>query len=228
MPDQSYPSPMPDILPAIRFAPVVHLQTGETVTLIAETEKRFEERAVFGRAAQAAERSGDAHPSPAVWLAAHIENVANDAHTSTALRPVIVSAPLAALLHPDTPTACDAAIRRTRLCPQEICIEISDAALALPSGDSQSAIEALRRCGFRVSLNAARSWQTPLSASLRLLLDSIRIDAQHLETEPELEKRVETAIACGMSVIAENVRWRDGEYLASLGIDHGLRPRADA
>ncbi len=211
----------------VRFAPVVHLQTGETVILLAETEKRFEERAVFGRVAPAAE-GGGATSSPAAWLAEHIKAIALDAHNHTTERPIIVSAPLAALIHPDTAMACDAAIGRTRLCPQEICIEIADAALALPTPEVQTGIEGLRRCGFRVSLDATRSWQSPLSNSLRLLLDSLRIDARCLENEPELEDRVEAAAAAGMTIIAENAPWRDGDYLASLGIDYALRPRADA
>ena len=228
MPQQSPFASQTQVSSSIRFAPVVHLQTGETKTLIAETEQRFEERAVFGRAAIAAECSGASHPSPAAWLAAHIEMVANDAHERTVERPVIVSAPLAALVHADTPLACDAAIRRTHLCAQEICIEISDAALALPGADTQTAIEKLRRCGFRISLDARQSWHAPLDASLRLLLDGLRIDARNLESEPELEDRVEAAVACGMTIIAENAPWRDGDYLASIGIDYGLRPRTDA
>ncbi len=214
--------------PAIRFVPIVHMQSGETATLIAETEKRYEERAVFGRAAPAAESSGAASLSSAAWLAAHIENVANDAHTRTVERPIMVSAPLTCIAHPDTAIACDAAIRRTNLCAQEICIEVTDASLAQASTDSQAAIENLRRVGFRVSLDATRSWQTPLNTSLRLLLDSIRVDARRLDQEPELADRVDAAVSSGMAVIAQNVAWRDGDYLARLGIEFGLRPRADA
>lgn len=208
-----------------RFVPVVHLVTGEAVTLFAETEKRFEERAVFGRAAPAAERSVPASPSQ--WLAGQVERIAHEAHSRTTERPVIVPAPLAALVDPDTALACDAAIRRTRLCPQEICIEIKDAALALPSKDTQAGIEALRRNGFRVSLDSTRSWQASLSTAFRLLLDSIRIDASLLEFEPELEKRIDAASACGMTVIAEKANWRDGDFLAAMGIEYGIRPRAD-
>jgi EAL domain-containing protein (putative c-di-GMP-specific phosphodiesterase class I) len=208
-----------------RFVPVVHLVTGEAVTLFAETEKRFEERAVFGRAAPVAERSVPASPSQ--WLAGQVERIAHEAHSRTTERPVIVPAPLSALVDPDTALACDAAIRRTRLCPQEICIEIKDAALALPSKDTQAGIEALRRNGFRVSLDCTRSWQASLSTALRLMLDSIRIDASVLEFEPELEKRVDAASACGMTVIAEKANWRDGDFLAAMGIEYGIRPRAD-
>lgn len=222
-------SPKSDLSAAVRFAPVVHLQSGETVTLIAETEKRFEERAVFGRAALAAESSQPAslNAGPAAWLAAHVELVANKAHDSATARPVIVPAPLAALMDANTPIACDAAIRRTNLCAQEICIEIADAALALPARETQTAIENLRRCGFRVSLNATRSWEAALSTSMRILLDSIRIDARHIDFEAGIDVRIEAASACGMSVIAENANWRDGDYLASRGIDYALRPRLD-
>lgn len=214
--------------PAIRFVPIVHMQTGETATLIAETEKRYEERAVFGRAASAAESSGAASPSSAVWLAAHIENVANDAHEQTIERPIMVTAPLTALTHPDTAVACDTAIRRTNLCAQEICIEITDSSMTHGAAETQAAVERLRRVGFRVSLDATKSWHTPLGKGLRLLLDSLRVDARRLELEPELADRVDAAAACGMAVIAENAAWRDGDYLAKMGIEFGLRPRADA
>ena len=210
-----------------RLLPVMHLETGEAVLLYAETEKRFEERAVFGRTAPAAERSGDV--SPAQWMAEHVEAIAHDAHNRTTERPVIVDLPLVALLHPDTPVACDAAIARTRLCPQEICFDVQDAALALPAGRAaQTAIEALRRCGFRVSLNATRSWQCPLGHNLRLLLDSLRVDARKIEGEEALQGRIEAAAASGMLVIAENANWRDTYYLNELGIEYGVRMRADA
>ncbi len=210
-----------------RLLPVMHLETGDAVLLFAETEKRFEERAVFGRAARAAECSDAV--SPAEWMADHIEAVAHDAHNRTTERPVIVELPLVALIHPDTATACDAAIARTRLCPQEICLEVQDAALALPAArNAQDHIEALRRCGFRVSLNATRSWQCPLSHSMRMLLDSLHVDARKIESEPELQDRIETAASAGMLVIAENANWRDSYFLSELGVEYGFRMRADA
>ncbi len=228
MPALSSPTPATRSANAVRFMPIVHLCTGETVTLLAETQRRFEDSVAFGPASRTAERARAATLSPAEWLADHIESVAHDAHHRTEARPIIVSAPLAALIDPDTAMLCDAAIRRTPICAQEICIEISDADLAVPNTNSQAGVEALRRLGFRVSLNATRSCEAKLSSSLRLLLDSIRIDARKLELEEELEHRVEAAQACGMSVIAEHAHWRDGEYLASLGIDLALRPKTDS
>lgn len=210
-----------------RLLPVMHLETGDAVLLFAEAEKRFEERAVFGRAALAAECSETA--SPAQWMAERVEDVAHDAHNRTTERPVIVALPMAALIHPDTAAACDAAIARTRLCPQEICLEVDDASLALPSSDAAiKGIERLRRCGFRVSLNATRSWQAPLSHSLRILLDSMRIDARKIDGEPELQDRIEAAAYSGMLVIAENAHWRDTDYLNEVGVEYGFRMKADA
>ena len=69
-----------------RLLPVMHLETGDAVLLFAEAEKRFEERAVFGRVALAAERSEAT--SPAQWMAERVEDVAHDAHYRTTERPV--------------------------------------------------------------------------------------------------------------------------------------------
>jgi EAL domain-containing protein (putative c-di-GMP-specific phosphodiesterase class I) len=210
-----------------RLLPVMHLETGDAVLLFAEAEKRFEERAVFGRVALAAERSETA--SPAEWIAERVEDVAQDAHYRTTERPVIIPIPMVALIHPDTAVACDAAVSRTHLCPQEICLEVEDAALALPSAQNAiEGIEALRRCGFRVSLNASRSWQAPLSYSLRVLLDSMRVDARKIEADEELQNRIDAAACSGMLVVAENAYWRDTEFLNSVGVEYGFRMKTDA
>lgn len=211
---------------SFRLEPILHMQSGETVTLLAEALRPFEERAVFGPAAHLAERQDAA--TPAQWLADQIETIAISAHHRSEARPIIIASPLVALVHPDTPLLCDTAIRRTPVLPQEICLEVSDSDLATPHANAQKGIEALRRTGFRVSLNATKSNEAPLNSAMRLLLDNIRIDARRLDSDEELYDRVEAATASGMSVIAQNARWRDGEYLASLGIDLALRPRADA
>ena len=210
-----------------RLLPVMHLETGDAVLLFAEAEKRFEERAVFGRVALAAERS-EIH-SPSEWMAERVEEVAHDAHYRTTERPVIVPIPLAALIHADTAVACDAAVARTRLCPQEICLEVEDAALALPSAQTAiEGIEALRRCGFRVSMNSTRSWQAPLSYSLRVLLDSLRVDARKIEDDEGLQDRIDAAACSGMLVVAENAYWRDTDFLNDVGVEYGFRMKADA
>ncbi len=211
-------------MPALRFEPVIHLVQGDIVNLIAETPKRYEERASFGASGLIAERI-----SPALWLAHQVEQTAILAREEDAMaRPILIEAPSAAMMHPDTPMACEAAAARGRLCPQEICIEVEDACFAQSRTDVSNSIQALRKRGFRVGINATRSWCTPLDTGLRLMLDSVRIDAHQLWSSNDLVGRVEAAVACGMAVVAENVHYRDGAELAEMGIELGVRPRADA
>ena len=108
-----------------------------------------------------------------------------------------------------------------------VIIEVGDATLSQSKSDILKSIEALRRRGFRVGVNATRSWCTPLDTHLRLLLDSVRIDALKVWSEADLLNRIEAASACGMAVIAENARYRDGEKLASVGIELARAPRVD-
>lgn len=220
-------SAQPSIIPGegeLRLSPVIHLLTGDIVNQVAETQFAFDDRVSFGAGSLFVNRI-----SPALWLAHQVESVArlaNETPQATA-RPIIVEAPIAALMHPDSPIACEAAAARSRICPQEICIEVGDATLSQSKSDILKSIEALRRRGFRVGVNATRSWCTPLDTHLRLLLDSVRIDALKVWSEADLLNRIEAASACGMAVIAENARYRDGEKLASVGIELARAPRVD-
>ena len=208
----------------LRFEPVVHLSSGEVVCAAVQSSRRFEELAAFGPSGLVSRTDG-----PAVWLSDLIEDVALRARvTEMDVRPLHVEAPVAAMMHPDTPAACEAAAARARLLPQEICIEVSDASLSQSKRDVTRSIENLRRRGFRIGVIATRSWSSPLDTGLRLMLDTVRVNARHLFVEDDLMKRVEAATACGMSVIAEGARYRDGADLASVGIELAMAPRADA
>lgn len=217
--------PLASAAPArLRFDPVLHLETGDAVGALARTDERFEERAVFGPAGQVAESA-----CPAIWLAARLEDAAIGVGLLDIMaRPIHVEAPLAALAHANTALACDAAVRRTRLCPQEFVIELQDAALAASSTDCVARVEGLRRRGFRVGLDARTSWSTPLCANLRLMLDSVRISAPTLDTEPDVQDLAEVAHAAGLSVIADKARWQDAYWLGQLGVEYGVQLKADA
>lgn len=208
----------------LRFEPVVHLVTGEVACAAALSARRYEELAVFGPSGLVCRTEG-----PAIWLSDLIEDVALRARvTDMDVRPVHVEAPVAAMMHPDTPAACEAAAARARLLPQEICIEVSDASLSQSKQDVIRSIDNLRRKGFRIGVIATRSWNTPLDTRLRLMLDSVRVDARQLFRDEDLMKRVDAAVACGMAVIADGARYRDGSELAGIGIELGMRPRSDA
>jgi hypothetical protein len=210
--------------PQFRFHTVVHLLSGDSLGQVCETPVAFEECAAFGPRTMP-----DEVANPARWLADQLGRVASATHGQPASqRPILVPAPIAALAHSNTAVACDAAIGRTSLCQQEVCLEFADAAFAGSTADYVGRLSLLRRHGFRVAIDMRQSWQTPLSDSLRLLIDTIRVDARAIETNPDLMDLVEAADASGILIVAENAHWRDGEYLARVGVHAATHPRADA
>ena len=86
----------------------------------------------------------------------------------------------------------------------------------------------LRRAGFRVGIDMRRSWQTPLSESVRILIDTILVDADALETSVDLLEATQVARAAGILVVADQASWRDGPYLDRLGVAGAVAPQADA
>lgn len=222
-----YPRPNTSLLkavqsPPVRFMPVMHLMSGDSLGMVADEPVEFEERAMFGRA--------DAEPlNAARWMAGRLERVASAAVAQDiAHRPILVSAPMAALGDPNTAAACDAAVRRTVLCQQEFCLMFADAALAGDPADATSRLTRLRRAGFRVGLDMRYSWQTPLSDSVRLLVDTIRVDAEAVEISPELCDVTAAAQAAGILVVADQASWRDGPFMHDMGVSGAVAPMTDA
>lgn len=229
MPSLTTPSPCPDTGRAhVRFLPVMHLTAGDMLGMAAEEMLEFEERVSFGPVTGPA-TSAAKDADPASWLAGRLTRIASAAWADGALgRPIMVTAPMAALVDQNTGLVCDAAIRRTTMCQQEFCLMFSDAAFSAEDADCASRVARLRRHGFRVGIDMRRSWQTGLSESLRLMIDTIRVDAGALETSEELQEIVEVARQSGILVVADNASWRDGEYLEGTGISGGIAPRSDA
>ena len=205
-----------------RLVDVYNLETGETVFLMAQCQRDFSERVRFGP------RTGTpALQNPANWIAQNIEEIAYLSHDYSPVRPILIPVPIAAFMDENLVTACHAAILRTPLCPQEVCLEIDDATVTLMGPSLNPTLEALKRHGFRLSLNATLTATAALSENLRLLLDTLRLDARRFEKEADMQDRVEAARAAGIALIAENAFWRDGPYLARHGIDYGINPRRD-
>lgn len=212
-------------LPQVRFAQIMHLDTGDAVAALAETPKRFSDRPAFGPAVLDVPQQGN----PAKWLADQIETIAASASLlELSERPILVKAPIAAFAHSGTAAACEAAVIRSKLCPQEICLEFSDAAFAAAPQEAANRVKGLRLLGFRVSIDARKAWNTHLSTALRLTLDTYRINAEHLQNDTDLQWQCEAAAASGITVIAERARWRDASWLSDYGIEYAIRPKADA
>lgn len=207
----------------VRFLPVVHLLAGDSLGMAAEEAVEFEERVSFGPATVMAETD------PAKWLAERLVRVASAACADGAMaRPILVPAPMAALTNVNTAVACDAAVRRTTMCQQEFCLMFSDAAFAADAADSTSRVARLRKAGFRVGIDMRRSWHCALSDGLRLLIDTIRVDADALETSADLQETVMVARESGILVVADNASWRDGDFLEDTGVAGAIAPRTDA
>lgn len=208
--------------PAIRFEPVLDLSSGEALGMAAELPFCFEEGPVFGPA-----RARMPEANPAKWLAERVGEIASYAHEFRHdHRPIIVPAPISSLANPDTALACDARVRRTTLCQQEFCLEFADTAFAGDPADCTSRVAHLRRHGFRVSVDMRKSWATPIAEGMRLLIDTLRVDARHLDDD-RLVEACEVAASAGILVIAENASWRDAAYLSRIGIAAAVKPRAD-
>ena len=226
---RAFPRPNMSLLqparaPAVRFKPVMHLLGGDSLGLVADEPTEFEERAAFGPVANDNET-----PGPAKWMAGRLERIASAASAQELPhRPILVAAPMAGLSDPDTAMACDAAMRRTILCQQEFCLMFTDAAFAGDPADSTARVARLRRAGFRVGIDMRRSWQTPLSESFRILIDTIRVDADALEASNELCDAVYAANSGGILVVADHASWRDGDYLNDLGVAGAVAPQTDA
>ena len=206
-----------------RLLDVHNLDTGAAVFLMAQYQNEFEERVRFGPRTQALPPQ-----SPAAWVANMLNEVAEQAHAESPVRPILVPLPVAALMDENLCTVCHAVIENTPLCAQEISLEIDDASVTLLGSTLYPTLEQLKRIGFRLSLNASRSWSAPLNDTLRILLDTLRMDARFLEPDEELQKRVETAHAAGLTIIADRAFWRDGPYLSRHGIDYAVQPRCDS
>jgi len=208
----------------VRLVPVVHLLAGDMLGMAAEEAMEFEERVRFGPVTASA-----ADTDPAKWLADRLSRVASAVWAEGATgRPILVPAPLAALANVNTAVACDAAVRRTTMCQQEFCLMFSDAAFAGETVDCTSRVARLRKAGFRVGIDMRQSWHTTLSEGLRLMIDTIRIDADALETSPDLQDVVMIARESGILVVADNANWRDGEFLEETGVAGAIAPRTDS
>ena len=60
------------------------------------------------------------------------------------------------------------------------------------------------------------------------MVDSLRISGDHIELDQALDDMVANATEAGVSIVVDKPKWRDGDYLAKMGIEYGVQPRLDA
>lgn len=219
----SEPQPASARQPRLRFQPVVRLADGAAFGMHAEADIAFEDTFRPRHLTDAT------LPSAAAWLGDLIERSARLAQTTQAAhRPLSICAPMAALADKDAPMAAEAGVARAGALAQEIRIDFCDASVSTLEDLALDRVDAFRRRGFRVGLDARKSWRTPMGARARLTFEAVRLDPSRCEVLDVPMTRLEVASADGIALIAENVRWRDAEKLADMGIHFAMAPRADS
>ena len=219
---QTEPMPLALRQPRIRFRHVVRLADGEAFGVQAESDVSFED--TF----HPKHLTGAPLPSAAAWLGDLVERAGRLAQeTGQTLRPISILCPMAALADQDAPMAAEAGVARAGLLPQEIRLDFCDASVSSLEDLALDRVDAFRRRGFRVGLDARKSWRTPMGARARMTFEAVRLDPSRCEALEIPMTRLEVAAAEGVALIAENARWRDADQLAELGICFAVQPRAD-
>lgn len=216
------PQPVMTRQPRLRFRPVVRLSDGSAFGMHAEADIAFED--TF----RTRHLTDVDLPSAAGWLGDLIERACRLAQdTQTMPRPMSILAPMAALADKDAPMAAEAAVARAGALAQEIRLDFCDASVCALEDLALDRVDAFRRRGFRVGLDARTSWRTAMGARARLTFEAVRLDPSRCEALEIPMTRIEVASADGIALIAENVRWRDAEKLADMGVHFAVSPRAD-
>lgn len=209
---------------SVRLEPIIDIAQYDTTALMFETVDRYDAPLRFGPAfSQTMSRC------PAEFTACAVETALCLASVSTRqARPIHVAAPLAALLHPDTPAACVAAIRRAHACPQEICLDFEDAAFTADTLESVTAIRRLCAVGLRVGIDSRSSWCATTSVPLRMLIDTVHVLARDLVRDPILIERVGAAAKEGIAIVVHRPLWQDTPAFEALGAKFVCAAQADA
>jgi len=133
--------------------------------------------------------------------------------------------PDSALAHPDAPMAAEAGARRANICTQEIRIEFSDSALYEAEDIAPAFIESFFSRGFRIGIDATRTWETPFTAYMATVVEAVRVSPHLLQEQLNPQNRVDAAFGSGAMIYAASASWQDAEDLADLGIGYAANPR---
>lgn len=202
----------------------MHLCSGDAVGAFMEYAYNFEDKPAL-----LSNSDIKTHHTAASWIASKIIDMASMCDMIDYIeRPLILPVPARTLIDNDVLEFCTNAAAQTRLCHQEISLEITDAAISAHTEEAVTFMHTFRRQGFRVSVDARKSCAGELPGECWLLVDTLRLRAQDIEVEPALQDMIGLASSAGVAIVAERALWRDGEYLARMGIDYALKPRTDA
>lgn len=208
----------------LRLHPSVHLCCGDTIGAFVEPMFQLDEKPNFGPASGWT-NSADLETR----LLEQIGELASYCDTiGTELRPLILPVPVSVLEIPSLIDACLNKIAQTRLCPQELAFEFTDAEMLRNTGFDFDLFRSLRMRGVRVAIDARASWRCQLQPMSWLMVDTLRVPAEQIGIDQALDDMIAQAVDAGVAIVADRPRWRDGDFLARAGVAYGVHPYADA
>ena len=207
-----------------RHATAFHMESGDPICVFVEPRRAYNEMQRFDPA-------GDYNASKDMsnWFCKEVESLIGFAEQlAPQTRPLVFPLPEALISAVHFAAIADEMIAVSYLCPQELSFEIADATIVNHTQDAYAMIQAFRRRGFRVSVDARKCWQSTLPPHTWLMIDTLRIDQVSLPFDDKLEDYIETATNAGVSIIADRPAWRESYYLDTFGIHYGVDPKSDA
>ena len=127
----------------------------------------------------------------------------------------------------DLPGLVAAALERHGLGGEELCVEVTETAVAQDPGATAAVLRSLRDLGVQVALDDFGTGQSSLSELARLPVDVVKIDRSFLRGAASADAALLTSIidlcaALGMSTVAEGIEDVSlGQVLAAAGCRYG-------
>ena len=208
----------------LRLRTTVHLCGGDTVGAFVDPMYRLDDSPKFGPAT--VDISASDLESRLINQLAELASYCETMGVST--RPLIMPVPICVLETPSLIDTCLSMIKHTRLCPQELAFEFTDAELVRHAGFEFNLFRSLRMRGIRVAIDARKTCRSQLQPMSWLMVDTLRISSERINLDQALDDMIASAVDAGVSIIADKPKWRDGDYLANMGIEYGVQPRTDA
>lgn len=208
-----------------RLEPCLSLENGETAFPLTRIDPLYDELPMsFGRVNRTS-----AWPNATQWSRAaflRLTTLLRDLEIT--IRPIHLPLPLSILTENGASDIMAKTCIEEGYCPQEFMLEIQDASLACGTTAHFDHLDAFRRHGFRIALDARRSAETAFSKRLRGAIERLRVTADDLLRDEMLQLRADMVSCIGGDVILDRANWRDVNDLQRFGATHSARLLTDA
>ena len=207
------------------FTPCRSLERGEISFPLTRVDPLFEEQSVSGFFTS----SRPYFSTPSQWIEKAIVTLATiaDAEKSSD-RPIHLPTPLSLLLDENAPFKAEQACMSAGYCTQEFMLEFKDSSLVQAGINAADGLDAFRRLGFRIALDARTSFETALSERLRPAVERLRVNCNDLKYDETIQMRAEIVSLLDGDVIVDRALWRDVDELKSFGATHAEHLISDA